>query len=361
MAANALRKLWHRRWGHPYTQNLKSICSSESINVIFHSTALSSYFDDEPDPNVRVPLVAPPPSPSPNPDLLGVRLWYSKVVVEQKITRKRNLTRHDIDRENFVAECFTMDEKRSKAVAEAFVRLSNKGLVYRQKTQSPSWEFSIHPFNGRKLPIVCDEKLVDMNFGTGAVKINLDIKRVVENHQWCDKLWNATPPTKIIPCEMPFSCQWIVSTLNKAIGRTVSSLESYDLFNAASESWNNQNVEDEMDKVLPIVKGLRSKRVSGGRICKNHSLMFVFRKLEFANSAFILLIDIYDCKRINVREAFVLCRANDTAEVIKCRYIKISTLATLSSLKVSSDSDASPTEWLTEVVEVGDESVIISL
>ncbi|KAF3675266.1 hypothetical protein T459_23174 [Capsicum annuum] len=231
MAANALWKLWHRRWGHPYTQNLKSICSSESINIIFHSTALSSYFDDEPDPNVRVPLVAPPPSP-----------FQIQVVVEQKITRKRNLTRHDIDRENFVAEvwnwknpeaitspgcvCFTMDEKRSKAVAEAFVRLSNKGLVYRHKIQSPSWEFSIHPFNGRKLPIVCDEKLVDMNFGTGAVK----------------------------------------------------------------------NVEDEMDKVLPIVKGLRSKRVSGGRICK-----------------------------------------------------------------VSSDSDASPTEWLTEVVEVGDESVIVSL
>ncbi|KAF3680771.1 hypothetical protein FXO38_02113 [Capsicum annuum] len=307
MAANALWKLWHRRWGHPYTQNLKSICSSgdlvfkidfknnvtiicdycvlakshllsfnnsihrtnspfelihydvwESINIIFHSTALSSYFDDEPDPNVRVPLVAPPPSP-----------FQIQVVVEQKITRKRNLTRHDIDRENFVAECFTMDEKRSKAVAEAFVRLSNKGLVYRHKIQSPSWEFSIHPFNGRKLPIVCDEKLVDMNFGTGAVKMLFDL-----------------PSSYRLP-----SCQWIVSTLNKAIGRTVSFLESYDLFNAASE-----NVEDEMDKVLPIVKGLRSKRVSGGRICK-----------------------------------------------------------------VSSDSDASPTEWLTEVVEVGDESVIVSL
>ncbi|KAK4562331.1 hypothetical protein RGQ29_004996 [Quercus rubra] len=32
-------------------------------------------------------------------------------------------------------------------------------------------KFAIHPFNGRKLPIVCDVTLVDPKFGTGAVKI----------------------------------------------------------------------------------------------------------------------------------------------------------------------------------------------
>lgn len=32
-------------------------------------------------------------------------------------------------------------------------------------------KFAIHPFNGRQLPIVCDDILVDMNFGTGAVKV----------------------------------------------------------------------------------------------------------------------------------------------------------------------------------------------
>jgi len=32
-------------------------------------------------------------------------------------------------------------------------------------------KFVIHPFNGRRIPIVCDATLVDMNFGTGAVKI----------------------------------------------------------------------------------------------------------------------------------------------------------------------------------------------
>lgn len=34
-------------------------------------------------------------------------------------------------------------------------------------------KFAIHPFNGRKLPIVCDAILVDPNFGTGAVKVQI--------------------------------------------------------------------------------------------------------------------------------------------------------------------------------------------
>lgn len=32
-------------------------------------------------------------------------------------------------------------------------------------------KFVIHPFNQRRIPIVCDPVLVDMEFGTGAVKI----------------------------------------------------------------------------------------------------------------------------------------------------------------------------------------------
>ncbi|KAK4481061.1 hypothetical protein RD792_011931 [Penstemon davidsonii] len=204
----------------------------------------------------------------------------TQVVVEKKIMREKNLTRHDLGRENFVAavwewkneyggtilqqlrrlgasldwsrECFTMDEKRSMAVTEAFVRLYKEGLIYRDlrlvnwdcvlrtaisdieveyieiKERTPlrvpgydkpvefgvltsfayplegglgeiivattrvetmlgdtaiaihpndprythlHGKFAIHPFSGRKLPIVCDAVLVDMNFGTGAVKI----------------------------------------------------------------------------------------------------------------------------------------------------------------------------------------------
>jgi valyl-tRNA synthetase len=32
--------------------------------------------------------------------------------------------------------------------------------------------FVVHPFNGRKIPIICDDILVDMAFGTGAVKVS---------------------------------------------------------------------------------------------------------------------------------------------------------------------------------------------
>ena len=32
-------------------------------------------------------------------------------------------------------------------------------------------KFVVHPFNGRRIPIICDAQLVDMAFGTGAVKI----------------------------------------------------------------------------------------------------------------------------------------------------------------------------------------------
>lgn len=37
-------------------------------------------------------------------------------------------------------------------------------------------KFAIHPFNGRKLPIICDAILVDRNFGTGAVKVRLHLE-----------------------------------------------------------------------------------------------------------------------------------------------------------------------------------------
>ncbi|GAV80269.1 tRNA-synt_1 domain-containing protein/Anticodon_1 domain-containing protein [Cephalotus follicularis] len=204
----------------------------------------------------------------------------TQVVVEKKLMRESGKTRHDIGRENFVSrvwkwknqyggtilqqlrrlgasldwsrECFTMDEKRSKAVTEAFVRLYKEGLIYRDlrlvnwdcilrtaisdievdytdikersllkvpgydkpvefgvltsfayplegglgeivvattrvetmlgdtaiavHPEDPRYKhlhgkFAIHPFNGRKLPIICDAILVDPNFGTGAVKI----------------------------------------------------------------------------------------------------------------------------------------------------------------------------------------------
>ncbi|XP_019094404.1 PREDICTED: valine--tRNA ligase, mitochondrial 1-like [Camelina sativa] len=204
----------------------------------------------------------------------------TQVVVEKNIMRERGMNRHDVGREEFIKEvwkwknqsggtilnqlrclgasldwsreCFTLDEQRSKAVNEAFVRLYKEGLIYRdirlvnwdcvlrtaisdveveyidikERTllKVPGYEkpvefglltsfayplegglgevvvattrvetmlgdtaiavhpddarykhlhgkFAVHPFNGRKLPIICDGILVDPNFGTGCVKI----------------------------------------------------------------------------------------------------------------------------------------------------------------------------------------------
>ncbi len=82
-------------------------------------------------------------------------------------------------------------------------------------------------------------------------KINLDILRVVGYCQWCNKLWNAVrfamsrlgddyvPPANVNLDVLPFSCQWILSVLNKAISKTVMSLDSYEFSDAASTvySW----------------------------------------------------------------------------------------------------------------------------
>lgn len=203
----------------------------------------------------------------------------TQVVVEKKIWRERNLTRHDLGRDKFIEEiwnwkkekgdiiynqlkkigascdwsraCFTMDSKLCQAVNKAFVRLHDEGYIYRSN-RLVNWsctllsaisdievdkieitgralisipgyknaiEFGVlhyfsyklvnsneeiivattrietmlgdsaiavnpnderykhlhnkyasHPFTNRHIPIICDE-YVDMNFGTGVVKI----------------------------------------------------------------------------------------------------------------------------------------------------------------------------------------------
>lgn len=203
----------------------------------------------------------------------------TQVVVEKKLWREKQLTRHNLGREKFTEEiwkwknekgdriyeqlrllgssfdwdraCFTMDPKLCRAVTEAFIRLHEAGVIYRsnrlinwsttlksaisdievEKRDLPGRtllavpgykdkiEFGVlisfaypvensndeivvsttrietmlgdtavavhpdderykgfrgkfvrHPFCNRRLPIVCD-KFVDVNFGTGAVKI----------------------------------------------------------------------------------------------------------------------------------------------------------------------------------------------
>uniref|UniRef100_A0A673LJ00 Valine--tRNA ligase n=1 Tax=Sinocyclocheilus rhinocerous TaxID=307959 RepID=A0A673LJ00_9TELE len=203
----------------------------------------------------------------------------TQVVVEKKLMRERKMTRHDLGRGNFIQEvwkwknekgdriyhqlkklgssldwdraCFTMDDKLSYAVQEAFIRMHEEGVIYRSKRlvnwsctlnsaisdievdkkelarrtllpvpgykekvefgvlvsfsykvegsdeevvvattrietmlgdtavavhpndsryQHLKGKMVVHPFCDRKMPIVFDD-FVDMNFGTGAVKI----------------------------------------------------------------------------------------------------------------------------------------------------------------------------------------------
>jgi len=204
----------------------------------------------------------------------------TQTVVEKKVARETGKTRHDLGREGFLKEVwsyvddyghritnqlrrlgssvdwsrqvFTMDETRSNAVNEAFVRMHEKGLIYRDNrlvnwccklktavsdievdyiditkrsgVSVPGYDepvefgaitsfaypyedgsgeivvattrpetmlgdtavavhpdddrykavvgkFLVHPINGRKIPVIADAELVDMEFGTGAVKI----------------------------------------------------------------------------------------------------------------------------------------------------------------------------------------------
>ncbi|XP_016357213.1 valine--tRNA ligase-like isoform X1 [Sinocyclocheilus anshuiensis] len=203
----------------------------------------------------------------------------TQVVVEKKLMREQKMTRHDLGRGNFIQEvwkwknekgdriyhqlkklgssldwdraCFTMDDKLSYAVQEAFIRMHEEGVIYRSKRlvnwsctlnsaisdievdkkelagrtllpvpgykekvefgvlvsfsyrvegsdeevvvattrietmlgdtavavhpndsryQHLKGKMVVHPFCDRKMPIVFDD-FVDMNFGTGAVKI----------------------------------------------------------------------------------------------------------------------------------------------------------------------------------------------
>ncbi len=160
------------------------------------------------------------------------RVWAWKAECGSRIVEQQQVLGLSADWQRSV---FTMDPGYSRAVREAFVRLYHEGLIYRAKrliywdcaaqtvlsnleveseeengelfefaypvegggeivvaTTRPETmlgdsavavhpdderyralhgKFVVHPFLGRKIPIVCDPILVDPKFGTGAVKV----------------------------------------------------------------------------------------------------------------------------------------------------------------------------------------------
>ncbi|XAR47991.1 Valine--tRNA ligase [Bertholletia excelsa] len=251
-------------------------------------------------------------------------------------------------------------------------------------------------------------------------KINLDIQRVVGYRQWCNKLWNAvrfamsklgddyTPPTNIVPDVMPFSCQWILSVLNKAISKTVSSLDSYEFSDAATAVyswWQFQLCDVFIEAIKPYFAGDDPKFASARRyaqdtlwVCLDNGLRLLHPFMPFvteelwqrlpsskgsARKESIMICEypsMVECwandrieyemqmvesavkelrslrsslpakERHERRAAFALCRSDAVEDVVKSHELEISTLAALSSLKVLSENDAGPAGCAVSVV-----------
>ncbi|KAL7183872.1 hypothetical protein ACSBR2_026113 [Camellia fascicularis] len=251
-------------------------------------------------------------------------------------------------------------------------------------------------------------------------KINLDIQRVVGYRQWCNKLWNAvrfamsklgdnyTPPTNVVPDIMPFNCQWILSVLNKAISKTVTSLDLYEFSDAATAVyswWQFQLCDVFIEAVKPyfasdaeafasersyaqdtlwvcLDNGLRLlhpfmpyvteelwQRLPSPKDCTrkgsimiseypsvvecwtNEKVEYEMDMVESAVKSLRSLRALMPAKeRHERREAYALCRNDAVAEIIKGHEHEISTLATLSSLKFLREIDAAPVGCAVSVV-----------
>jgi len=64
------------------------------------------------------------------------------------------------------------------------------------------------------------------------------------------------PPETVDVCSLPPVCKWILSVLNKAIGKTVTSLEAYKFSEATSSiysSWQYQLLDVFIEAIKPYL------------------------------------------------------------------------------------------------------------
>ncbi|PRQ60023.1 putative valine--tRNA ligase [Rosa chinensis] len=246
-------------------------------------------------------------------------------------------------------------------------------------------------------------------------KINLDIQRVVGYRQWCNKLWNAVrfamsklgddyvPLSTVIPDVLPFSCRWILSVLNKAISKTILSLDSYEFSDAATAVyawWQYQLCDVFIEAIKPYFAGNNPKFASERGfaqdtlwLCLDTGLRLLHPFMPFVTeelwqrlpsskhhnrAASIMICDypsIVECwtnERVESemslidsivrslrslsqesrerRPAFVLCRSMSDREILCRQQLEIETLANLSSLTVISENEAAPTGCAVSVV-----------
>ncbi|KAM1316784.1 hypothetical protein TB2_019798 [Malus domestica] len=239
-------------------------------------------------------------------------------------------------------------------------------------------------------------------------KINLDIKRVEGYKNWCNKLWNVVrfslsilgndyvPPSTVNPDVFPFSCQWILSVLNKAISKTVLSLESYELSDAATAVhawWQYQLCDVFVEAIKPYFSGNDPKFASERGcaqdtlwLCLDNGLRLLHPFMPFVTEELwqrlpssgdhkretsIMICEypsIIECwtnekveSEMNLtesivqslrslakesherRSAIVICRTISDWKIICSHQREIETLAHLSSLTVMNEEDGFPT------------------
>ncbi|CAL5082726.1 unnamed protein product [Urochloa decumbens] len=248
-------------------------------------------------------------------------------------------------------------------------------------------------------------------------RINLDIKRVVGYRQWCNKLWNAIrfamgklgdhyiPPSTVDVSRMPPICKWILSVLNKAIGKTVTSLEAYKFSDATSTIyswWQYQLCDVFIEAIKPYFfndsQEFESARAASRDtlwICLEMGLRLLHpfmpyvteelwqrlpqpkdscRKDSIMVSEYPSLVEGWTDDRLEIqmdivldavnrirslkpptdsnerRPAFALCRGQEIAATIQSYQSLIVSLSSVSHLKILTENDETPADCATAVV-----------
>ncbi|XP_015690635.1 valine--tRNA ligase, mitochondrial 1-like [Oryza brachyantha] len=247
-------------------------------------------------------------------------------------------------------------------------------------------------------------------------RINLDIKRVVGYRKWCNKLWNAirfamgklgdnySPPATVDMSIIPPICKWILSALNKATGKTVTSLEAYKFSDATSAIyswWQYQLCDVFIEAIKPYFNetqefesarsasrdtlwvcldtGLRllhpfmpylteelwqrlpqpkySCRRDSIMIAEYPSLVEEWTNDGLENEMDIVLDAVNKIRSLKAptgrnerRPAFALCRGQDITATIQCHQSLIVSLSSISLLEILTENDEIPADCAIAIV-----------
>ncbi|KAG2265476.1 hypothetical protein Bca52824_072555 [Brassica carinata] len=268
-----------------------------------------------------------------------------------------------------------------------------------------------------------------VSYTAQSYNINMDVQRVVCYRQWCNKLWNAvrfammklgdnyTPPVKTLcPETMPFSCKWILSVLNKAVTKTVDSLNAFELADAGNTvySWwqyqfcdvfieaikpcfSGENLDrthaqdtlwvcletglrllhpfmpfvtEELWQRLPSPKGC--EREASIMICEYPSPIEEWTDEKVEAEMEMVMATVKTIRRLRAAEsmerqrneklhAFALCGNITTLEIMQSHELEIRTLASLSSFEVILKGEDRASQAGSAVVETVNENLKVYL